>query len=146
MIFCVSGVDVLPKTHEDVIKMETFPRYWTFVRIIHWSPVNSPHKWPVTLSFDIFFDLRLNKRLSKQSWGWWFETLSRPLWCHHNDTTKVPPLHIREMGGPSDIASLAINGKNAETLLKRKCYLTKLINHINYSQKSFLLLLQTIVL
>ena len=34
---------------------------------------------PVTLSFDIFFDLRLNKPLSKQSWGWWFETPSRPL-------------------------------------------------------------------
>ena len=28
-----------------------------------------------------FFDLRLNKRLSKQSWGWWFETLSHPLWA-----------------------------------------------------------------
>ena len=27
---------------------------------------------PVTRSFDVFFDLRLNKRLSKQSWGWWF--------------------------------------------------------------------------
>ena len=26
----------------------------------------------------------LNKRLSKQSWGWWFETLSRPLWHHCN--------------------------------------------------------------
>ena len=24
----------------------------------------------VTRSFDVFFDLRLNKRLSKQSWGW----------------------------------------------------------------------------
>ena len=32
-----------------------------------------------------FFDLRLNKRLSKQSWGWWFETRSRPLWRHRND-------------------------------------------------------------
>ena len=31
-----------------------------------------------------FFDLRLDKRLSKQSWGWWFETLSRPLWRHSN--------------------------------------------------------------
>ena len=28
--------------------------------------------------------MRLNKRLSKQSWGWWFETLSRPLWRHCN--------------------------------------------------------------
>ena len=26
--------------------------------------------------------LRLNKRLSKQSWGLWFETTSRPLWYH----------------------------------------------------------------
>ena len=34
---------------------------------------------PVTRRFDIFFDLRLNKQLSKQSWGWWFETSSRPL-------------------------------------------------------------------
>ena len=39
---------------------------------------------PVTRSFDVFFNLRLNKRLSKQSWGWWFETLSRPLWRQCN--------------------------------------------------------------
>ena len=39
---------------------------------------------PVTRSFDVFFDLCLNKRLSKQSWGWWFETLLRPLWRHCN--------------------------------------------------------------
>ena len=32
----------------------------------------------------MFFDLRLNKRLGKQSWGWWFETPSRPLWRHCN--------------------------------------------------------------
>ena len=37
---------------------------------------------PVTRSVGVFFDLRLNKRLSKQSWGWWFETLSHPLWRH----------------------------------------------------------------
>ena len=39
---------------------------------------------PVTWSFDVFFDLRLNKRLSKQWWGWWFETLSCQLWRHLN--------------------------------------------------------------
>ena len=33
-----------------------------------------PAQRPVPQSFDILFDLRLNKRLSKQSWGWWFET------------------------------------------------------------------------
>ena len=31
-----------------------------------------------------YLDLHLNKRLSKQSWGWWFETLSRSLWRHGN--------------------------------------------------------------
>ena len=39
---------------------------------------------PVTRSFDVFFDLRLNKRLSKQSWHWWFETPSHSLWRHCN--------------------------------------------------------------
>ena len=50
------------------------------------SPVTGefPAQRPVTQSFDAFFDLRLNKRLSKQSWGWWLETPSRPLWRHHN--------------------------------------------------------------
>ena len=43
-----------------------------------------PKRRPVTQSFDVFFDLCLNKRLNKQSWGWWFETLSRPLWRHRN--------------------------------------------------------------
>ena len=43
-----------------------------------------PSQRPVTRSFDVFFDLRLNKRLSKQSWGWWFETPSRLLWRHCN--------------------------------------------------------------
>ena len=46
---------------------------------------------PVTRSFDVFFDLRLNKRFSKQSWGWWLETLSRPLWCHCNVYNPSPP-------------------------------------------------------
>ena len=68
--------------HDDVIKWKHFPRYLPFVRGIHRSSVNSPHKWPVTRSFDVFFDLRPNKRLSKQSWGWCFKTPSRLLWLH----------------------------------------------------------------
>ena len=42
-----------------------------------YSPVTFPSQRPVTWSFDVFFELRLNKRWSKQSWGWWFETPSR---------------------------------------------------------------------
>ena len=48
------------------------------------GPGEFPTQRPVTRSFDVYFDLRLNKRLSKQSWGWWFETLSRSLWRHRN--------------------------------------------------------------
>ena len=50
------------------------------------SPVSGefPSQRPVMRSFDAFFDLHQNKRLSKQSWGWWFETPSRPLWRHCN--------------------------------------------------------------
>ena len=39
--------------HDDVIKRKHFPRYWPFVRGIHRSPVNSPHKgqWRGALMF-----------------------------------------------------------------------------------------------
>ena len=55
------------------------------------------HRWipaqrPVTRNFDVFFYLNkrsqrlwaMNKRLSKQSWDWWFETPPCPLWRHSN--------------------------------------------------------------
>ena len=50
------------------------------------GPGEFPTQRPVTRSFDVYFDLRLNKWLSKQSWGWWFETLSCSLWRHRNAT------------------------------------------------------------
>ena len=65
--------------HNDVTKWKHFPRYWPFMRVGEF-----PSQRPVTWSFDIFFDLRLKKRLSQQSWGWWFETPSRSLWRHCN--------------------------------------------------------------
>ena len=43
-----------------------------------------PAQMPVTRSFDVFFDLRLNNPLSKQWWGLWFETPSGLLWRHFN--------------------------------------------------------------
>ena len=50
------------------------------------SPVSGelPAQRTVTRSFDVFFDVRLIKRLSEHSRGWWFETLSHPLWRHSN--------------------------------------------------------------
>ena len=66
--------------HDDVIQWKHFPHYWPFVRGIHRSPQR-----PVTRSFDVFIDLHLNKRLCKQSWGWWFKTPLRSLWRHCNE-------------------------------------------------------------
>ena len=62
------------------------------------SPVTGefPAQRPVTRSFDVFCDLRLNKRLSKQSRGWWFETPSCPLWRHCN---RVLPRQVNKRYG-----------------------------------------------
>ena len=53
------------------------------------GPGEFPTQRPVTRSFDVFFDLRPPKPLSKQLWGWWFETLSRSLWRHRNGNTTM---------------------------------------------------------
>ena len=58
----VADTRLFNNQHDNVIKWKHFPRNWPFVRGIHRSR-------PVTRSFDVFFDLRLNKRLSKQLWG-----------------------------------------------------------------------------
>ena len=52
--------DITTTIHDDVIKRKYFPRYWPFVLVNYRSPV--------TQSVDVFFDLRPNKRLSKQWW------------------------------------------------------------------------------
>ena len=68
-------------------QMETFSALLAICAGNSPVPGEFPTKRPVTRSFDVLFDLRLNKRLSKQWWGWWFETLSRPWWRHRNDNT-----------------------------------------------------------
>ena len=67
------------------------------------GPGEFPAQKPVTRSFGFFFFyLSLNKRLSKQSRVWWFETQSRPLWRHCNVLSLplllllrlIPPQHF----------------------------------------------------
>ena len=64
------------------------------------GPGEFPTQRRVTRSFDVFFDLRLNKRLSKQLWGWWFKTPSWSLWRQCNVATSkcvnigYPAVHI----------------------------------------------------
>ena len=75
-----------------IINIQVKSIMWQFM--MAWSNANIfrvtgplcefPTQGPVTRSFDVFFDLPLNKQLSKQSWVWWFATLSRPLWRHSN--------------------------------------------------------------
>ena len=60
-------------------QMETFSALLAICAGNSPVPGEFPAQRPVTRSFDVFFDLRLNKWLSKQSWGWWFKTISRSL-------------------------------------------------------------------
>ena len=76
-------------------QMETFPVLLAICAGNSPVPGEFPAQRPVTRSFNVFFDLRLNKWLSKQSWGWWFETLSCPLWCHCNGEWKRRKDHSR---------------------------------------------------
>ena len=54
-------------------------------------PGEIPTQRPVTRSFDVFFDQRPYKRLSRQWWDKWFETPSRPLWRHGNGGFRQKP-------------------------------------------------------
>ena len=80
-------------SHDDVIK-------WKHFRVT--GPLcgesgEFPSQRPVTRSFDVFFYLRLNKQLSKQSWGWWSETPSRSSWRRCNVlflTRESSPFHF----------------------------------------------------
>ena len=68
------------------LQMETFSALLTICAGNSPVPGEFSAQRPVTRSFDVFFDLRLNQRLSKQSLGWWFETPSWSLWrqCNAN--------------------------------------------------------------
>ena len=65
-------------------QMETFSALLAICAGNSPVPGEFPAQRPVTRSFDVFFDLRPNKQLSKQWWGWWFETPSWSLWRHSN--------------------------------------------------------------
>ena len=87
---------------------------------------NSPHKGPVTPSFDVFFDLRLNEWLSKQSWGWWFYTPSCPLWRHCIEGNVAFGEHIEAWSNTlcrRDFQSSSLNQNTSETWLHQSSFL-----------------------
>ena len=63
-------------------QMETFSALLAICAGNSPVPGEFPAQRPAARSFDVSFDLRPHKRLSKQWWGWWYETLSCPLWRH----------------------------------------------------------------
>ena len=65
-------------------QMETFSALLAICAGYSPVPGEFPTQRPVTQSFDVYFDLHPNKRLSKQWWGWRFETQSCLLWSHRN--------------------------------------------------------------
>ena len=73
-------------------QMETFSALLALCAGNSPLPGEFPTQRPVTRSFDVYFDLHPNKRLGKQSWGWWFETLSWSLWRHRNGVQKFQVL------------------------------------------------------
>ena len=80
-------------------QMETFSALLAICAGNSPVPGEFPIQSPVTPSFDVFFDLRLNKRLSKQSWGWWFEMLSCPLWRHCNVKGIILTIYTKLVAG-----------------------------------------------
>ena len=97
----IGKIQTTDKTGYLVALLECFPHSWwrhqmeTFSALLALCAGNSPvtgefpAQRPVTRSFDVFFDLRPNKRLSKQPWGWWFETPSWSLWRQCNVLLKT---------------------------------------------------------
>ena len=85
-------------SYDDVIKWKYFPHSWPFVWGIHQSPVNSSHKgqWCGALMFSLICAW-IDRRLCKQSWGWWFETPLCSLWCHCNVVVslKLPRTRVK---------------------------------------------------
>ena len=80
-----AGIDnsMMTSSNGNIFRV-TGPSCWEFT-----GPREFSTQRPVTQSFDVFFDLRLNKRLSKQPWGWWFETPSWSLWHQCNGIGKI---------------------------------------------------------
>ena len=71
-----------------------------------------PSQRPVTRSFKVLFDLCLNKRLSKQSSGWWFEAPSGSLWRHCNaKPTRWPSLVKKSFANIIPISQIPISHK-----------------------------------
>ena len=116
--FCQPG-----SAHDDVIKWKHFPRYWPFVRGIHRSPVNSPHKgqWRGALMFSLICTW-INGWVNNRETGW-FETPSPPLWRHCN-----VDLWINHQWGKALLATFSSHKQLLNLVTCHFIYITKFCN------------------
>ena len=99
--YIINHYIVIADHDDDVIKCKYFPSYWPFVRGIHRSRVDSrplvtgefSSQRPMTLSFNVSFDLRLNEQLRKQLRHWCLRCH-----CTHYDVTVIYNIQHRLLG------------------------------------------------
>ena len=94
------------------------------------------HRWLVTRRSDVFFDLCLNKCLSKQSWGWWFEMPSPSLWHYCNVIVPSGDIWHPKLGSTLDLVmdyalSLNFTRNNADLFLIRHTGLENTYVYVN---------------
>ena len=89
IVRCICVPHQINPYHDDVIKWKHFPRKWPFVRGIHRSPVNSPHKgqWRGALMFPLICVWITYWENSREA-----DDLRR--WCAHYDVTIMPSLNL----------------------------------------------------
>ena len=99
------------------------------------GPGEFPAQRPVTRSFDVFFDLRPNKRLSKQPWGWWFETPSWSLWRQCNVYLNSATGDVWQVTGLSIVLTItlweAIKAHWYQVIIELNVTLFKQWNHLS---------------
>ena len=141
---CVSNI------HDDVIKWKHFPRYWPFVRGIHRSPVNSPHKgqWRGALKFTLIcvwingwvklgFRSRFSQcvdymRFNEKSFCFrWQETTKLMLFCNTKTSSLVMLCDLRYLTG--NISSAMTKHMGVQRKLHRFAYLIVQIISCFYS-------------
>ena len=123
--------------HDDVIKWKQFPRYWPFVRGIHRSPVNSPHKgqWRGALMFSLIC-VWINGWVNNREAG-----NSRRYRVHYDVTVLITRIFVRGLHrSPVESPhkrpiSLQIDSShkmpvNAELCCFRYCYFKQAVEYI----------------
>ena len=128
--------------NDDVVKWKHFPSYWPFVKGIYRS------QRPLKRNLIFSLICAWNKRLSKQSRGWWFETPSRSLWRHCNVVSgSVLSGYFssrKSQGSPSISYCFAVNVGSWPSVSRKKYWLNRIITKervilfISHVHKAFL--------